>query len=88
VGDRRARRATRRCHSKWCLDACCEIRDPRRLGIGGTLFRQPGASTKDNRGSLLIRLDDAKRIKELERENTRLKKVVADQALDIDMLRD
>ena len=31
---------------------------------------------------------DAKRLKELERENTRLKKIVADQALDIDMLKE
>ena len=30
----------------------------------------------------------AKRLKELERENTRLKKIVADQALDIDMLKE
>ena len=29
-----------------------------------------------------LRLDQAKRLKELERENTRLKKLVADQALD------
>ncbi len=32
--------------------------------------------------------DDAKRLKELERENQRLKKIVADQALDIDMLKE
>jgi transposase-like protein len=31
---------------------------------------------------------DAKRLKELEKENGRLKKIVADQALDIAMLRD
>jgi putative transposase len=31
---------------------------------------------------------DAKRLKELERENQRLKRIVADQALDIDMLRE
>ena len=35
-----------------------------------------------------IRADDAKKLKELERENARLKKIVADQALDIDMLRE
>ncbi len=29
-----------------------------------------------------LRLDQAKRLKEVERENTRLKKLVADQALD------
>ena len=29
-----------------------------------------------------LRLDQAKRLKELERENTRLKKLVADQVLD------
>jgi hypothetical protein len=33
-----------------------------------------------------MKADDAKRLKELERENSRLKKIVANQALDIDML--
>ena len=32
--------------------------------------------------------DDAKRLKELERENARLKKMVAEQALDIDLLKE
>ena len=32
--------------------------------------------------------DDAKKLKELERENVRLKRIVADQALDIDMLKE
>ena len=32
--------------------------------------------------------DDAKRLRELEKENTRLKRIVADQALDIDMLKE
>jgi len=35
-----------------------------------------------------LRMDQAKRLKELERENTRLKRVVADQALDISILRE
>jgi transposase-like protein len=35
-----------------------------------------------------MKADDAKRMKELERENVRLKKIVADQALDIDMLKE
>jgi putative transposase len=35
-----------------------------------------------------MRVDEAKRLKELERENARLKKLVADQALDIDMLKE
>lgn len=35
-----------------------------------------------------LRVDQAKRLKELERENTQLKKIVADQALDNAMLRD
>ena len=35
-----------------------------------------------------MKADDAKRLKELDRENTRLKKIVADQALDIDMLKE
>jgi putative transposase len=34
-----------------------------------------------------MKLDDVKRLKELERENTRPKKIVAAQALDIDMLK-
>lgn len=33
-----------------------------------------------------MKADDAKRLHELEKENQRLKKIVADQALDIDML--
>ena len=33
-----------------------------------------------------MKAQDAKRLKELERENVRLKRMVADQALDIDML--
>lgn len=32
--------------------------------------------------------DDAKRLMELEKQNARLKKVVAEQALDIDMLKE
>ena len=32
-----------------------------------------------------MKADDAKRLKELEKENSRLKKIVADQALDIDI---
>ena len=35
-----------------------------------------------------MKADDAKRLKELEAENSRLKKLVANQALDIDMLRE
>jgi len=35
-----------------------------------------------------MKADDAKRLKELERENARLKKIVADQALDLDALRE
>ena len=34
-----------------------------------------------------MKADEAKRLKELERENARLKQIVADQALDIDMLK-
>ena len=33
-------------------------------------------------------LETIKRLKELEKENSRLKKIVADQALDMDMLRE
>jgi transposase-like protein len=35
-----------------------------------------------------MKANDAKRLKELEGENSRLKKLVANQALDIDMLRE
>lgn len=35
-----------------------------------------------------MKADEAKRLKELERENARLKKLVADQALDIDILKE
>ena len=35
-----------------------------------------------------MRVDQAKRLKELEAENTRLKKLVADQALDISILKE
>jgi transposase-like protein len=35
-----------------------------------------------------MKADDAKKLKELEKENQRLKKIVADQALDIDMLKE
>ena len=35
-----------------------------------------------------MKADDAKKLKELERENQRLKKIVADQALDSDMLKE
>jgi transposase-like protein len=35
-----------------------------------------------------LKVDQAKRLKELERENTRLKKLVADQALDNAILRE
>ena len=35
-----------------------------------------------------LRMDQAKRLRELERENTRLKRVVADQALDNAILRE
>ena len=35
-----------------------------------------------------LRLDQAKRLKELERENARLKKLVAEQALDNDILKE
>jgi transposase-like protein len=35
-----------------------------------------------------LRMDQAKRLRELERENNRLKKIVADQALDNSILRE
>ena len=35
-----------------------------------------------------LRLDQAKRLREMEKENARLKKLVADQALDISILKE
>jgi putative transposase len=35
-----------------------------------------------------LRIDQAKRLKELEQENTRLKKLVANQALDLSILKE
>jgi len=35
-----------------------------------------------------MKANDAKKLKELEHENTRLKRIVADQALDIEMLKE
>lgn len=35
-----------------------------------------------------MKADEAKRLKQLEEENKRLKKLIADQALDIDMLKE
>ena len=35
-----------------------------------------------------MKADDAKELNKLRKENTRLKKIVADQALDIDMLKE
>ena len=35
-----------------------------------------------------LKIDQAKRLRELERENARLKKLVADQALDISILKE
>jgi transposase-like protein len=35
-----------------------------------------------------LRLDQARRLKELERENARLKRIVADQSLDISILKE
>ena len=35
-----------------------------------------------------MKVDDAKELRELRKENSRLKKIVADQALDIDMLKE
>jgi len=35
-----------------------------------------------------MRLDEVKQLKELQKENSRLKKLIADQALDIDILKE
>ena len=54
----------------------------RKVGITeGTFYRW-----KNEYGGL--RIDQAKRLKELEQENVRLKRVVANQALDISILKE
>ena len=58
----------------------------------GTVARTPGISeptySRWRREYGGLRIDQAKRLKELERENGRLRRLVADQALDNAMLRD
>jgi hypothetical protein len=46
----------------------------------------PSRPTIEEYGGL--RTDQARRLKELERENTRLKRLVADQALDVAILKE
>ena len=57
------------------LDAC------RKLGI----TEQPYYRWKKEYGGL--RVDQAKRLKTLEQENARLKRIVADQAVDLSLLK-
>jgi len=54
----------------------------RELGVSETTFHRWRAQYGG------MKADEAKRLKELERENARLKKIVAEQALDLDMLRE
>ena len=54
----------------------------RRLGVSDTTFYR----WKSKYGGMDV--SEAKRLKELETENARLKKLVAEQALDIDMLKE
>jgi putative transposase len=66
----------------------------KRLGIGSTRLRCHPRSESDQTffrwrikyGAL--KEDEAQRLKALEQENSRLKKIVAEQALDISMLKD
>ncbi len=57
-------------------EVCKYLEVSARPGIAGK------ASTAGMKG------EEAKRLKELEKQNQRLKKIVADQALDIDMLKE
>ena len=50
------------------------------------ISEQPFHRERDQYGGM--KAEDAKHLKELEKENQRLKKIVADQALDIDMLKE
>jgi putative transposase len=54
----------------------------REFGISETTFHR----WRNRYGGMSSR--EAKRLKELEKENARLKKLVADQALDIDILKE
>lgn len=54
----------------------------RELGVSETTFHRWRAQYGG------MKADEAKRLRELERENARLKKIVAEQALDLDMLRE
>ena len=54
----------------------------RELGVSETTFHRWRAQYGG------MKADEAKRLKELERENAQLKKIVAEQALDLDMLRE
>lgn len=51
-------------------------------------MRSPSRRATTGYTSTAEKADDAKRLRESERENHRLKRVVADQALDIDTLED
>ena len=54
----------------------------RELGISGATFHR----WRNQYGTMST--SEAKRLKELEKENARLKKLVAEQALDIDILKE
>ena len=58
------------------------------MGCAGTLGSRSrrGIGGSSRYGGM--KAGDAKRLKELEAENARLKKLIANQALDIDMLRE
>ncbi|HSK86463.1 MAG TPA: hypothetical protein VK902_24105, partial [Rubrobacter sp.] len=63
--------------------------------VGTRWFRENGGMSPINLApvsgrylSLGMNPQEAKRLKDLEKENARLKKLVAEQALDIDMLKE
>jgi len=65
------------------LAGCATVADAvRQLGVSEQTYHR----WRNQYGGM--KADDAKRLRELEKENTRLKKIVGDQALDIDMLKE
>ncbi len=56
--------------------------------LGGLLFNRRYGLLFERRRHGALKEDEAQRLKALEQENARLKRIVAEQALDISMLKD
>ena len=70
--------ATRSLARHGSLQKCSPKRDPFKSGLQSDAPQEYGG----------LSVDQARRLKELEGENTRLKKLVAEQALDISILKE